>query len=65
MNSVDLENVTKVYGGSTPSVDDLTLTVGDGEFFTLLGPSGCGKSDRKSTRLNSSHSHASRMPSSA
>ena len=44
MNSVDLENVTKVYGGSTPSVDDLTLTVGDGEFFTLLGPSGCGKS---------------------
>jgi iron(III) transport system ATP-binding protein len=44
MNSVDLENVTKVYGGSTPSVDDISLTVGDGEFFTLLGPSGCGKS---------------------
>lgn len=44
MNSVDLENVTKIYSGSTPSVDDLSLTVGDGEFFTLLGPSGCGKS---------------------
>ena len=44
MNSVDLENVTKIYGGTTPSVDDVSLTVGDGEFFTLLGPSGCGKS---------------------
>ena len=44
MNSVDLENVTKIYSGSTPSVDDVSLTVGDGEFFTLLGPSGCGKS---------------------
>ena len=44
MNSVDLENVTKIYAGSTPSVDDVSLTVGDGEFFTLLGPSGCGKS---------------------
>ncbi|HJB11162.1 MAG TPA: ABC transporter ATP-binding protein [Candidatus Brachybacterium merdavium] len=44
MNSVDLENITKIYGGTTPSVDDLSLTVGDGEFFTLLGPSGCGKS---------------------
>lgn len=44
MNSVDLESVTKIYGGTTPSVDDITLTVGDGEFFTLLGPSGCGKS---------------------
>ncbi|ATG50087.1 spermidine/putrescine ABC transporter ATP-binding protein [Brachybacterium vulturis] len=44
MNSVDLEHVTKNYGGATPSVDDVSLTVGDGEFFTLLGPSGCGKS---------------------
>ncbi len=44
MNSVDLEQVSKVYAGSTPSVDDVSLTVGDGEFFTLLGPSGCGKS---------------------
>ena len=44
MNSVDLESITKIYGGTTPSVDDVSLTVGDGEFFTLLGPSGCGKS---------------------
>ena len=33
----------------------------------LVGPTGCGKTllDRKSTRLNSSHSAKSRMPSSA
>src|SRR5699024_9215490 len=44
MNSVGLEIITRIYGGTTPSVDDVSLTVGDGEFFTLLGPSGCGKS---------------------
>ena len=31
----------------------------------VIGGSGSGKTDRKSTRLNSSHSRASRMPSSA
>jgi len=44
MTSVDLEGITKSYGGGVPSVDHLDLTIGDGEFFTLLGPSGCGKS---------------------
>jgi multiple sugar transport system ATP-binding protein len=36
-------NVTKEYGGGTPAVRDLTLTVGEGEFVVLVGPSGCGK----------------------
>ena len=31
----------------------------------IMGKSGAGKSDRKSTRLNSSHTMQSRMPSSA
>jgi spermidine/putrescine transport system ATP-binding protein len=40
--SVDLRNVTKRFDDFT-AVDDLSLTLAHGEFFTLLGPSGCGK----------------------
>jgi spermidine/putrescine transport system ATP-binding protein len=39
---VRLESVTKLFK-DTVAVDDLTLRVQDGEFFSLLGPSGCGK----------------------
>ena len=35
------------------------------DHILLAGPPGLGKTDRKSTRLNSSHSSVSRMPSSA
>jgi thiamine transport system ATP-binding protein len=37
-----LEGVSKRYGPTT-ALEDLTATVADGEFFTLVGPSGCGK----------------------
>ena len=40
---VGLEYVSKRYGDLL-AVDDLSLTVLRGEFFSLLGPSGCGKS---------------------
>jgi spermidine/putrescine transport system ATP-binding protein len=39
---VRLEQVTKRFGDLT-AVDELTLDIERGEFFTLLGPSGCGK----------------------
>ncbi len=39
---VRLSNVTKSYGTVT-AVDDLSLVIESGEFFSLLGSSGCGK----------------------
>jgi sulfate/thiosulfate transport system ATP-binding protein len=41
--SITLDQVTKRYQGSTV-VNDVSLDIGDGEFFVLLGPSGSGKS---------------------
>ena len=41
-SSVTLEGVTKRFGDLV-AVDDIDLTLAEGEFFTLLGPSGCGK----------------------
>jgi spermidine/putrescine transport system ATP-binding protein len=42
MSSVVLERLSKRFG-DVEAVRELTLEIGDGEFFSLLGPSGCGK----------------------
>ena len=43
MGLVRVENLTKEFG-RVIAVNDINLTVGNGEFLVLLGPSGCGKS---------------------
>lgn len=40
---IEIKNVSKIYDGIR-AVNQLNLTVRDGEIFVLLGSSGCGKS---------------------
>jgi spermidine/putrescine transport system ATP-binding protein len=40
--AIRFEGVTKRFG-EMAAVDDMNLTIREGEFFSLLGPSGCGK----------------------
>ncbi len=42
MSQIDLKELSIRFGDFT-AVDDVTLTVNDGEFVVYLGPSGCGK----------------------
>ena len=42
MTALQLKGLTKAYA-DFKAVDDLSLTLKDGEFLSLLGPSGCGK----------------------
>ena len=40
---IKIENVTKTYNSSVKAVDDLNLTVNDGEIVAFIGPNGAGK----------------------
>lgn len=41
---IEFKNISKSYKEGVKAVDDLTLTVNDGEIFGFLGPNGAGKS---------------------
>jgi multiple sugar transport system ATP-binding protein len=43
VGQIDLVDVRKEFGSGVVAVDDVNLTIGDGEFMVLVGPSGCGK----------------------
>ena len=45
-NAIEARNVVKAFGQGDTAVralDDVSVEIRQGEFFTLLGPSGCGK----------------------
>ncbi|MBN8998509.1 MAG: ABC transporter ATP-binding protein [Rhizobiales bacterium] len=43
MARIELRNIVKTFGGQN-AVQNLDMTIEDGELLVLLGPSGCGKS---------------------
>ena len=43
MAKVELKNLTKTYDKKILALEDINLTIEDGQFFVLLGPSGAGK----------------------
>ncbi len=44
MAKLEIKNLNKTYNAKVIPVRDVSLTINDGDFLTLLGPSGCGKS---------------------
>ena len=50
MQAIETNHLTKYYGKSRGIVD-LTLSVGEGEFFGFIGPNGAGKSTTIRTLL--------------
>ena len=44
MSILESQHVSKVYHNTTRALDDLSFSVNEGEFVSIIGPSGAGKS---------------------
>lgn len=48
MPTITAKNISKLYQGTdgetTHAIEDISITINEGEFVALVGPSGCGKS---------------------
>ena len=43
MGAIDIKSAGKIYPTGTRALEDVSITINDGEFVVLVGPSGCGK----------------------
>ncbi len=44
MKAIQLKNISKIYNNQVKALDDVSLTVNQGEFIVVMGQSGSGKS---------------------
>ena len=43
MGAIDIKSAGKIYPNGTRALEDVNITINNGEFVVLVGPSGCGK----------------------
>ena len=43
MGEINIKSAGKIYSNGTRALEDVSITINDGEFVVLVGPSGCGK----------------------
>ena len=43
MGAIDIKSAWKIYPNGTRALEDVNITINDGEFVVLVGPSRCGK----------------------